>query len=116
MVNGLFQILHFAEAVLAVFPQKRHSLLQVFTDVGGHGADHDAALLDGDGRVGEEALVQQVPVAVFCLRLGGGLVLHDEAGKLSEQADGRGKNHDRHQAKDGVERRDAHGAHHRVHK
>ena len=116
VVDGLLQLLNLPEALLAVFMQQAQCPVEVSLYIGRHGKDDDAALFDGDGRMAEKALVQQVPVPRGVVRPLLGLVRDDPAGKLPQQVDGRGQDRHGHDAEDGVERRHAHRRHGRTHK
>ena len=82
-----------------------------------HGADHDTALFDGNRRMADKTLIQQVPVACrFRVRRFFRFFLHDGAGKLSECADERSKHQHRHNTKHRVQCRNAYRIHGCPHK
>ena len=99
---------HVLERLLRIAGTQRHGVQQVAGGALCHGVGDKAALLDGEGGVLEEALLQTVHI----------LLLGDEAGvgeqehhQLLHGADQGEQHHQRGQTEQGVHQRDADGGH-----
>ncbi len=109
-VDDGLRLVHLAEILFREFAPQGHSQHQVARRLLRHGVGHQAALLDGQGRVLQKALLQPVHVLLLAAVAGvGEQVLH----QLFHQADARQQHDDGGQAEQGVHQGDGHGGHHR---
>ena len=93
--------------------QEAHGLGEVFLRLSGHGVDGDAALLDGEGRVLDEALLEADRL-VRGLGLDG-LVLDQQIDDLFDDVDERQKNDDLDEAEERVDKGDGDARHRHAH-
>ena len=108
-VDEILVLLDLLCARLGELMEQEHGVLYVLARLSRHGVDGHPALLDGEGRVLEEAFVQSVEVGAGLALLA---ALGDEADEqLFDRAEA-GQQHDRaDHAVDRIDHGDAHGAH-----
>ena len=107
-VDQGLRLRHGLEALVRIVGAQGHGVQQVAGGALGHGVGDKAALLNGQGRVLEEALLQAVHILVLRLLA---VVGEQEHHQLLHGADQREQHHQRGQAEQGVHQGDADGVH-----
>ena len=113
VVDGFLVFLQGGELLVTELVEQGERGQDVVLRLMGHGVDGQAALLDGQRRVREKALLEPVDVGE---RAGGRFVREQERDELFQQGDHRREQQHGRKAEDRVEQGDAHGGHGRVRK
>ena len=112
-VHGGLCLRHGPDALVAVLMHQRHGGQQILHGALSHGVSDLTALLDGQRRVLQEALLQTVHLLALPAALG--VVRHQHTYQLLQQSDEGHQGHHRGQTEQGVRQSDGHGGHGGIH-